>query len=131
VELGRAIATYSSYQGRAICAKTIFRSGCRRAIVSSSRKQANVYCEVSALFYRPWQFYNILIVAQEYTIRNHNKTFWGTDFPYSSVAESLAGLRSINGLVEGTALPRVAQITIDSIIHSEPFAQWWHAGHPG
>ena len=25
-----------------------------------ARKQPNVYCEVSAIFYRPWQFYNVL-----------------------------------------------------------------------
>jgi hypothetical protein len=32
--------------------------------IVEARKQPNVYCEVSALFYRPWQFYNILITAQ-------------------------------------------------------------------
>lgn len=93
-----------------------------------ARKQPNVYCEVSALFYRPWQFYNILVAAQEYTIHDRDKIFWGTDFPYSAVAESLAGLRGINHLVEGTHLPRVAQATIDAIIHANPFAHWWHGG---
>jgi len=96
-----------------------------------ARKQPNVYCEVSALFYRPWQFYNILVAAQEYTIHDRGKIFWGTDFPYAGVAESLAGLRGINRLVEGTHLPRVAQATIDGIIHADPFAHWWHAGRPG
>ena len=93
-----------------------------------ARKQPNVYCEVSALHYRPWQFYNILMAAQEYTIHDRNKVFWGTDFPYAEVEESLAGLRGINHLVEGTNLPRVAQVTIDSIIHSNPFEHWWHGG---
>ena len=93
-----------------------------------ARKQPNVYCEVSALFYRPWQFYNILIAAQEYTIHDRNKIFWGTDFPYAGVEESLQGLRDINRLVEGTNLPRVSQTTIDGIIHSDPFAHWWHGG---
>ena len=37
-------------------------------------------------------------------------------------------LRTINRLVEGTNLPRVAQVTIDGIIHSNPFAHWWHGG---
>ncbi len=95
-----------------------------------ARKQPNVYCEVSALFYRPWQFYNILISAQEYTIHDRNKIFWGTDFPYSGVEESLAGLRNINRQVEGTNLPRVAEATIEGIIHSDPFAHWWHGGLP-
>ena len=91
-----------------------------------ARKQPNVYCEVCALFYRPWQFYNILISAQEYTIHDRGKIFWGTDFPYSGVAESLEGLRTINRLVEGTNLPRVSQTTIDAIIHSNPLEHWWH-----
>ena len=32
------------------------------------RKRPNVYCEIAAIFYRPWQFWNILISAQEYAI---------------------------------------------------------------
>ena len=30
------------------------------------RKQPHVYADVSALYYRPWQFYNALITAVEY-----------------------------------------------------------------
>jgi uncharacterized protein len=88
------------------------------------RKQPNVYCEVSALFYRPWQYWNILIAAQEYKITD--KIFFGTDFPFSGVLESIDGLRGVNRLVEGTALPRVNEATIDQILHADPFAHWWH-----
>src|SRR5262249_4914554 len=42
-----------------------------------ARKRANVYCEVSAIFYRPWQFWNTLIAAQEYRITERDKIFWG------------------------------------------------------
>ncbi|MSP49218.1 MAG: amidohydrolase [Alphaproteobacteria bacterium] len=93
-----------------------------------ARKQPNVYCEVSALHYRPWQFYNILICAQEYTIHNRGKVFWGTDFPFTTVGASIEGLKTINRQVEGTKLPRVTQETIDSILHSNPFEHWWHGG---
>jgi predicted TIM-barrel fold metal-dependent hydrolase len=93
-----------------------------------ARKRANVYCEVSALFYRPWQFWNILVAAQEYRITERDKIFWGTDFPFSGVAESIAGLRGVNRLVEGTALPRVSNETIERILHSNPFQHWWHGG---
>jgi predicted TIM-barrel fold metal-dependent hydrolase len=88
------------------------------------RKQPNVYAEVSALFYRPWQYYNILIACQEYKVTD--KIFFGTDFPFSAVDESIEGLQGINRQVEGTALPRVSQETIDRILHSDPFAHWWH-----
>lgn len=93
-----------------------------------ARKQPNVYAEVSALHYRPWQFYNILICAQEYTVHNRNKIFWGTDFPFTTVGASIEGLKTINRQVEGTPLPKVSQETIDSILHSNPFEHWWHGG---
>ena len=93
-----------------------------------ARKQPNVYAEVSALHYRPWQFYNILICAQEYTVHNRNKIFWGTDFPFTTVGASIEGLKTINRQVEGTPLPKVTEETIDSILHSNPFEHWWHGG---
>jgi predicted TIM-barrel fold metal-dependent hydrolase len=93
-----------------------------------ARKQPNVYAEVSALHYRPWQFYNILVCAQEYTIHNRHKIFWGTDFPFTTVGASIEGLRNVNRQVEGTNLPRVSQETIDAILHSNPFEHWWHGG---
>jgi predicted TIM-barrel fold metal-dependent hydrolase len=88
------------------------------------RKQPNVYCEISALFYRPWQFWNILMAAQEYGVTD--KIFFGTDFPFSGVEESIAGLRGVNKVVEGSGLPRVADHVIDCILHSNPFEHWWH-----
>jgi hypothetical protein len=53
---------------------------CNGCIVVA-HKQPNVYCEISALYYRPWQFYDMLVSAQEYTIRNRNKSFWVPTFP--------------------------------------------------
>ena len=91
-----------------------------------ARKRPNVYMEVSALFYRPWQFYQALISAQEYLVTDKDKIFWGTDFPFAQVAESIEGLRNINRFTEGTSLPRVSEETIDAILHSNPLAHWWH-----
>ena len=93
-----------------------------------ARKNPNVYCEVSALYYRPWQFWNILVCAQEYTIANRNKIFWGTDFPFTTVADSIAGLRNVNAVIAGSGLPRVTDDTIEQILHSDPTAHWWHGG---
>ena len=96
-----------------------------------ARKNPNVYCEVSALYYRPWQFWNILICAQEYQITLRDKIFWGTDFPFTTVPESIAGLRNVNKVVEGSGLPRVSDETIEKILHSDPLRHWWHGGYPG
>lgn len=92
------------------------------------RKQPNVFCEVSALFYRPWQYYNMLVLAQEYKIID--KIFFGTDFPFAKVDESVDGLANINNQVEGTNLPRVSQETIDMILQSDPFTHWWKGDNP-
>jgi predicted TIM-barrel fold metal-dependent hydrolase len=88
------------------------------------RKNPNVYAEVSALFYRPWQYYNILITAQEYLVTD--KIFFGTDYPFTTLEESISGLKNVNQLVEGSNLPRVADETIDRILYSSPFEHWWH-----
>ena len=92
------------------------------------RKQPNVFCEISALFYRPWQYYNILIAAQEYKITD--KIYFGTDFPFSNVIESVEGLLGINDQVEGTNLPRVSEETKLLILNSNPFKDWWKGQNP-
>ncbi len=88
------------------------------------RKNPNVYAEVSALFYRPWQYYNILITAQEYLVTD--KIFFGTDYPFTTLEESISGLKNINQLVEGSNLPRVTDETVDRILYSSPLKHWWH-----
>jgi uncharacterized protein len=93
-----------------------------------SRKQPNVFLEVSALHYRPWQYYNILMCAQEYRIAD--KIFFGTDFPFARVDESVEGLLTINDQLEGTKLPRVSEETMQSILSSDPFAHWWKGDRP-
>jgi predicted TIM-barrel fold metal-dependent hydrolase len=102
---------------------------CEECIVVA-RKNPNVYCEISALYYRPWQFWNMLILAQEYLIVERDKIFWGTDFPFSTVPDSIEGLRNVNAQVEGTRLPRVANETIERILHANPLQHWWHGGYP-
>ena len=91
------------------------------------RKQPNVYAEISGLFYRPWQFYNTLLLAQEYGVCH--KIFWGTDYPFSRVEEAIAGLKAVNRFTEGTALPRVAEENVERILHANPLEHWWHGGY--
>jgi hypothetical protein len=93
-----------------------------------ARKQPNVFCEISALFYRPWQYYNTLICAQEYRISD--KIYFGSDFPFARVGESVQGLLTINDQLAGTALPPVAEETMQRILQSNPFADWWHGDNP-
>lgn len=79
------------------------------------RKHPHLFADVSALHSRPWQLYNALVSACEYRIAD--RLLFGTDWPFGTVAETLAGLRGINRPTEGTGLPRVPEETIERIVH--------------
>jgi predicted TIM-barrel fold metal-dependent hydrolase len=80
------------------------------------RKQPNFYSDISALHYRPWQFYNGLMSAKEYGV--WDKLLFGTDFPFTTFEASASALRNINKMVEGTGLPRFEEQEIEDLIHS-------------
>jgi predicted TIM-barrel fold metal-dependent hydrolase len=81
------------------------------------RKHPHVYADISALFYRPWQFYNMLIAAQEYNVTH--KLLFGTDFPFAGMDESVAGLKNANAIVGQSGLPQVTAETIDGILYRD------------
>lgn len=85
--------------------------------VVTMRKHANVYADVSALHYRPWQLYNSLMLVQEYGV--WDKVLFGTDFPFTTVDASVAGIRGLNGMLEGTALPRLDVDAIERMFHRD------------
>lgn len=130
VELGRAIhvePVAMKYPDLTMVLAHMGHPWYEEAIVVA-RKQPNVYLDQSALFYRPWQYYNMLILSQEYKITD--KIFFGTDFPFAAVEESVNGLLNINAMLEGTNLPRVSGETMERILRSNPFEVWWKGNSP-
>ncbi|NUQ00972.1 MAG: amidohydrolase [Armatimonadetes bacterium] len=83
------------------------------------RKQPNVYTDLSGLFYRPWQYYNILRLAQEYQVLH--KCFFGSDYPIATPEDTAAGTLAVNDILEGTRLPRVDTEQLQAIIERDPF----------
>ncbi len=73
--------------------------------VATIRKHRNVYADCSALHYRPWQLYHSLMLVQEYGV--WDKVLFGSDYPFTTVDASLEGMRKLNMMLEGTALPRL------------------------
>ncbi len=57
------------------------------------RKQPNVFSDLSALHYRPWQLFNSMMLAQEYGVTH--KLLFGTDYPFTMPDESMVKLREI------------------------------------
>jgi predicted TIM-barrel fold metal-dependent hydrolase len=82
-----------------------------------ARKHTNVYTDCSALHYRPFQLYHSLMLVQEYGV--WDKVLFGTDYPFTTVDASLAGIRSLNKMLEGTMLPRLDEGQIDRMIHRD------------
>jgi predicted TIM-barrel fold metal-dependent hydrolase len=85
--------------------------------VAVIRKHPNVYADISALHYRRFQLYHSLMLVQEYGV--WHKLLFGSDYPFTTVQASIDGLRSLNAMLEGTALPRLDEQAIESLIHRD------------
>jgi len=83
------------------------------------RKHPHVYADVSALYYRPWQFYNAMVAAHEYRVLK--KLLFGTDYPFTKAADSISGVRNLNHVVADTGLPRVPTSAIEEILERDAF----------
>ncbi len=78
------------------------------------RKHPHVYADIAALYYRPWQFYNMMILAQEYGVTH--KLLFGTDYPFTKADKSIAGLRNVNHIIGNSGLPEVKHEVIEGIL---------------
>lgn len=81
------------------------------------RKHPNVFADVSALHYRPFQLYHSLMLVQEYGV--WDKLLFGSDYPFTTVNASIAGLRGLNDMLDGTKLPRLDEKQIEALIQRD------------
>ncbi len=90
----------------------------QRETIVTIRKHPHVYADVSALFYRPWSFYEGLRLATEWGALD--KLLFGSDFPIATPGETGAGLRRVNEPIHGTSLPPVPLEKIEELIARDP-----------
>lgn len=88
-----------------------------RETVITIRKHPHVYADVSAMYLRPWVCYESLLFASEWGAMH--KLLLGSDFPVSTTAESIEGLRGVNRITTGTALPTISTEQIEQIVHAD------------
>jgi predicted TIM-barrel fold metal-dependent hydrolase len=81
--------------------------------VVTIRKHPNVYSDISALHYRPFQMYNSLMLVQEYGV--WDKLLFGSDYPFTTVDASLDGVRRLNEMLDGTSVPRLREDKIEEM----------------
>lgn len=85
--------------------------------IVTARKHPHVYCDLSALHYRPFQLYHSLMLVQEYGV--WDKVLFGTDYPFTTVNATLTGLRGLNAMLAGTALPRLSVDALEALIYRD------------
>ncbi|HVT93384.1 MAG TPA: amidohydrolase family protein [Bryobacteraceae bacterium] len=81
------------------------------------RKNRNLYSDISALYYRPWQFYNALVSAMEYGVLD--RLLLGSDYPFTTPESTMTALRKVNEMAEGSKLPRIPEAAIEAMIHRD------------
>jgi predicted TIM-barrel fold metal-dependent hydrolase len=81
------------------------------------RKHRNLFSDISALYYRPWQFYNALVLAMEYGVMH--KLLLGSDYPHTTPGSTIAALGRINEIARGTGLPVIPEASIDELVHRD------------
>jgi len=85
--------------------------------VVTIRKHANLYADCSALHYRPFQLYHSLMLVQEYGV--WDKVLFGSDYPFTTVDASIDGMRALNNMLEGTALPRLDMDAMERLFNRD------------
>jgi uncharacterized protein len=85
--------------------------------ISIIRRKKNVFADLSALYYRPWQFYNTMLLLAEYGASH--KVFFGSDYPFTTPGDSITNIRNLNHIVEKSGLPIVPGEIIEDIIHRD------------
>jgi predicted TIM-barrel fold metal-dependent hydrolase len=81
------------------------------------RRHPHVFADLSALYYRPWQFYNSMRLLVEY--RTDHKVLFGSDFPFTTTGSSLDGVRNINAVLGQSGLPPIPADVVEGIIHRD------------
>jgi predicted TIM-barrel fold metal-dependent hydrolase len=81
------------------------------------RKHDNVYADISALHYRPFQFYHSLMLVQEYGV--WHKLLFGTDYPFTTVNATLQTLDQLSDMFAVSSTGRLNQEAIQKMIHRD------------
>jgi predicted TIM-barrel fold metal-dependent hydrolase len=85
-----------------------------------ARKHPHVYTDISGCALRPWGFYQAMVAALEWGVLG--KVLFGSDYPASTPAETLARLRAVNDAWPGGGAPKIPEEAIEAIVERDSLA---------
>lgn len=91
----------------------------QRECIVMMRKHPNVYTELSGTIYRPWDFYQSMMLAVEWG--QTHKILFGTDWPIVTAQETIDGIRRVNQFAKA-GLPRIPEELLEGIIYRDSLA---------
>ncbi|WP_433304203.1 amidohydrolase family protein [Actinoplanes sp. CA-030573] len=77
------------------------------------RRHEHFYVDVSAMDTRPWQLAQALAAAAEYRVLD--RVLFGSDFPFSTVEQTVAGLRRAAALCRSLGIADISDNHVDDI----------------
>lgn len=80
-------------------------------------KHRNFYADLSDLTSRPWQLYNVLLMATQMHVTDH--LLLGSDFPFLTPQEAIYNIYSVNHHTQGTSLPTISRQTLQEIVERD------------
>jgi hypothetical protein len=84
------------------------------------RKHPHVYADISALHYRPFQFYHSLMLVQEYGV--WHKLLFGTDYPFTTATSTIETLGKLSDMFAVSEAGRLDGDSIHQMIHRDTLA---------
>lgn len=88
--------------------------------LSVVRRHEHFYIDVSALDTRPWQLAQALTAAKEYRV--FDRILFGTDYPFSTVERTVAGLREAAGMCRTLGMADVTNYDVKQICERDSLA---------
>ena len=80
-------------------------------------KHRHFYADLSDLTQRPWQLYNVLLLAHQQDVVDH--LLFGSDFPFSTPEVAVKTIYSVNTHTQGTQLPTIPREQLRSIVERD------------
>jgi predicted TIM-barrel fold metal-dependent hydrolase len=89
--------------------------------VQLMRKHQQIFTDVSARMYRPWEMYDALMRAIDYGVAD--RILFGSDFPVQTTAQALETFRGLR--TKFPTMPEIPEEIIEDIINDRPLNLVW------